>query len=763
MLAGVIGAAAAALRASLPRSQGELRMPGLLEPARIVRDARGLATAEVGNWTDGWRCLGYLHGQERAFQMDIQRRMAAGRLSELLGKRTESLDVWYRKLGFAMAAEREWDACEPDEREVLLAYAQGVNFAWSSAPRAPEFALLGVRPEPWRPIDTWLWMKGLAHELASAWDLELLRTALFQECPQPEALARWLQLPAGLPLTPNAATPDLLRALLDEWEEVSRFLPPQVGGSNAWAVAGWRSEDGLPMLANDPHLGAGIPDHWFQCALRVEGRTVQGATMPGLAGILVGQNGDLAWGVTNAYVDVQDVFLERFQDTTRNTVHGPDGPQAVTRRRETVFVRGSSPRALSLEFTPRGPLLQSQGEHALSLSWSGRDPGRFFRSVTRLNACSDVDQAREALRDWHVPCLNFILADRRSIAHQLVGRIPRRRRGSGLTVMPAWEKAWAWQGFLEPDELPGQTDPECGYLVSANHSLQAEDGPFLGWDFNPGFRALRIETRLLSKERHDLASFQSMQCDPGSALAELMLQVTADVEGANPIERQVLQLWREGEGAARANHPAATIGQTWLHVLVEEAAREQFGDHLAAALLGKRITNSLGRQPTVMARLQANLLVACRDGAPGFLPEKLGWAELWGRALTLTVQRLSAALGPDPGTWLWKRVHVLRLNHHLGWTAARLEVDGDSDSPNQTAVDFRDGIPASISLAPTLRFVTRLAQPTEFACAHLPGESGHPLSPHFRDGIPDWKAGRYYQPQQAQVQRELRLIPDGTS
>lgn len=776
-LAGLAAGYYALYRRPLPRKQGLVRMEGLERPVEVEWDGRGIPRIRCHSWLDGWRALGWVHAQDRPFQMDLQRRVAWGRLSQIFGPRTLSADKFLRRLGLWRSAEAEWAQADVCERAMLTAYAEGVNAVWKQERRASEFLLLGYRPDPWSPKDAYLWVKCLAHDLASNWEYEALRTLLWQTCGV-ESLRLWsCHPPAEMPLTgAEGKTLDGLELLLEELQAVKDCLPQgyyptePLSGSNAWAVSARRSRDGFPLLANDPHLAMKVPDYWYEVGMEVAegGVKLFGVGMPGLPGMVLGQNGHLAWGVTNAFIDVQDLYAERI-DWSEMGLEGPQGREKLSEHKETIPVRlGKAVEATSYS-SPRGALIwggPDKGPAGLSLAWSGREPGHFFRALARLNASRHLEEAREALSHWHLPVLNFILADRRSIAHQVVGRVPRRRHGSGLVVVPAWDSRWSWSGFLEFGQLPAATDPECGYLISANHAVASTQGHFLSWDFNPGFRAERIEELLLGRDLHDLESFQAIQGDRSSTLARRFLGLLARVKPCGPVQDQAWKLLSNWSGELSPESVEACLYQTWLGVLSERVLEENLPEKTADWLLGRQGFNPLARHNSHATRYQGAIVLACLQEDRRWLTAPRSWDEYLQESFQEALLRLEARFGPDLSQWHWGRLHGLKLPHPLGGlgrlfpSLGPFPCGGDAESPNQTGTSLEKGLPGPVSIGASWRYVVRLS---DFACrtAHCPGQSGHPGSPNYRDGLQPWLEGRYHAPLESPPSRRLHLEPEG--
>jgi penicillin G amidase len=779
-------------RRPLPTVEGVLKIDGLEAEVLVTRDSRGIPTIQATTWRDVWRTQGFLHVQDRCFQMDLQRRAAAGRLSELFGERTIPADRFLRRLGMDRAAEAEWADNYPEQKEMLECYAQGANACLLVQSPSSEYAILGLTPEPFKPQDCLLWVKMMAHDLACNWESELFRGRLIAACDDLEAAAAWcLCPPSELPQMVGGLTPDLFAKALDEYRLAKECLPPgfspgdPMGGSNAWAVSGARSESGYPMLANDPHLSMKIPDFWYEMKIVLPDQVLFGASMPNLPGLILGHNGKVAWGVTNSFVDVHDLFVERIQSDGLSC-QGPNGREPVRSIVETIKVKGKPAVEELVYETARGPLITSIEAsksadgicYGMSLAWSSRAPGKFFRSVANLNRASDVPAAMQALEDWHSPVLNFIMADRENIAHQVVGRVPRRRRYSGLVPLPAWQASSAWQGYLEYSELPSILNPEQGIVLSANHAIADDSYPhFLSWDFNPGLRAERIEEVLSSQKSHDLASFQALQNDYYTTLGRRFrdgakaLEIV-DFSKRHPLAQQAYRILVDWDCVATVDSCGETVYQTCMGCLAELMLERTFGLELALEVLGETSHNPLSQVANHASRFHATVVKAFFHRDARFLRPSMAvdgrpadWTSLFVECLDLACTRLVTKLGSNTKRWTWGRLHTLQLRHPLSKLRplfpyqGPFPIGGDSETVNQTGVMHENGLPGEVSVSGSWRLIIDLGRPESCCTAHCPGQSGHPGSPHYSDGMADWLAGRYVRPLAAKGVKKLRLLP----
>ncbi|MHA1537220.1 MAG: penicillin acylase family protein, partial [Alphaproteobacteria bacterium] len=363
LLALGLGGAVFWLRGSLPQTEGSIEIAGLAASVEVLRDGDGIVTIRAGGETDAARALGFVHAQDRLWQMDCMRRAGAGRLSELVGPATLPHDRLMRTLGLYRAAEASLEVLAPETRALLEAYAAGVNAYLEHPPRAwpLPFHLLappfGTRPEPWRPADSLVWSRIMALRLAGNWSDEIRRARLSKRLSPAQIDFLWPDYPSQAPVTiPNLAA--LLEGLpLDRLARASAWMPATSQASNSWVVAGSQTGSGAPILANDPHLSLNAPGQWYLARIETPELTLTGATAPGLPFMVFGHNGRIAWGFTNTHGDVQDFFIERFVPGENSYYQTPEGPRAFETREETIHVAGAESERLTVRTTRHGPVI----------------------------------------------------------------------------------------------------------------------------------------------------------------------------------------------------------------------------------------------------------------------------------------------------------------------------------------------------------------------------------------------------------------------
>lgn len=726
-----------------PRARGTLRVDGLEAGVTVRRDRWGIPHVEAANDHDAWFGLGFCHGQDRGFQLELLARAGRGALAEILGLAALPIDRLSRTLGFRRVATAQLPLLEPGVLATLEAYAAGVNAAAAASPRPHELVLLRARRTRWEAVDVLAFQGLQSLSLAGSWDAELARLTILL-ADGPDALAAVDQpYPDWLPVvTPVGASagPTLYR-LADDIE-LLRDIAGGPGASNAWAIAGPRTCAGAPLLANDPHLAPGVPPPWYLAHLRTPDWGVAGASFVGGPAFPSGHNGHAAWGITAACTDAVDMFWEEL-DATTGTARGPDGPEPLMRRLEEIAVRGAPAVIEEVVETARGPVvtpLLDGVSVALSLAatWLRPAPVRGFLEVHRAR---DFATFRDAFADWPGPALNVVYADAGGhIGWQLIGSLPRRRTGNGTLPLPAWVARWH-DDLLPYEDLPWTLDPPAGFVASANNAPRpdAADEPFLGVDWLDGYRAARIVEVLAAHDAWDVEACARLQVDvtslPWRELRDAVLAAAAGAEETRTAG-ELLSGW---DGLASQGSAAASVFELFMAELASALTRRSASNGWRSAL-GGGFGPSLPR--TVFgARTAGRVVAALRDGGDH--------APLIRQALHAALATLTARSGADASAWAWGRIRPLRLLHPLGvarpldrvLNLGPVAVGGDTNTVAQAGVQPLDplGNPAAIA---NQRSVIDLADVERSRFALAGGQSGNPLSPQYGDLFELWQRGQ---------------------
>ena len=743
-----------------------MRLRGPEASVEVIRDRWGVPHIYAQSIHDLLFAQGFVHAQDRLWQMEFQRRLVAGRLSEMLGSETVPVDRWIRTLGMRRVADQEVELISADARAHLEAYATGVDACVALGRLPVEFTLLRHRPEPWTVADTLSWVKMMSWDLSANWEAELLRAQLIARLGperaaelEPEYFDRCpLILPPGVDCRANGS-------LALERAKAGRPYAgpgPDSGlGSNNWVVSGARSGTGWPLLANDMHLALMMPSIWYENHLHADGFHVTGITFPGIPGIVVGHNGRVAWGFTNGFPDVQDLYQERLRGSAGGRVEYEFKGKWLDAEviQEEIRVKGAEPVVEEVILTRHGPIINSlapelAGEGPLALHWVSLGPDTMIEVLFEMARASDCSEFRESLRHWTAPAQNMVYADvEGNIGYSLPGKIPIRAQGDGRVPVAGWTGEYEWLGFIPFEELPHLTNPESGYIATANNRIHDDGyGHYLGYDHCSGDRAQRIVELIEAAGVLDIATIQRMQLDQESTAARVVARFMGDLDVEDVDLKPVVRLMRDWDARLAADSPAAAVYEVFARRVVELTLAPKLGD-LATRYTGKGPTPVLDEGSIFGHRSWEWLQEALSDPASHWF--NLGQGEdrddVMRRALRETVDYLKANVGPGIEDWAWGKVHKLTFGHLLGrepllapiFNRGPFAIGGDDHTVWATGGSTPD-LDCQALIGPPYRFIADLGNLRNSVSVLAPGQSGQPGSLHYDDQVEDWFQGAYH-------------------
>ena len=754
------------LRSSLPATSGERVVVGVSAPLTISRDADGVPHIVAQSEADAIFGLGYVHAQDRLWQMEFQRRIGYGRLSEALGPSTIETDRFLRTLGVWRAAERALTTLDAPSLAALEAYAAGVNAFLAGNPvLPPEFIALGLRPEPWRPVDSLVWAKMMAWDLGGNWSDELLRAALVARLGAaraeellpgdlpgfPTIMPAGAAAPAGAMAVAPALDPAGADALLALSQRIraSTGLGGRMVGSNNWVVAGARSASGAPLLADDPHLGARMPSIWYLASMRGGAIDSIGATLPGLPAVVIGRNQHIAWGVTNTGPDVQDLFIERVDDATQ-TVEYRGAREPLTLIDEVIAVRGAEPVSHTVRLTRHGPLLSDvtdAGDLTVALRWTALDPvDTTLRAYLELNRAQDWAAFVAAMRHYHAPMQNVVFADRTGdIGYIAPGAVPLRRAGDGRLPAPGWDDSHEWVGYVPFEELPRLFNPPQGYIATANNRVAGADYPhLLGTSWAAPFRAARIVELIEATPRHTPQTMAAIQADVTSVLARELLPVMRRVPAPDGPRRRALELLTAWDGSMRGDSAAAAVFQAYYQATLDAVFADELGELYADGYADERNAQAMALHRVLLG----DGAYWCDDITTRDVDEDC--PAILARALGAGLATMAALQGADdPAAWRWDRAHHAVFAHTPFSRVDALRTTFERRVPNGG-----DGFTVNVAPirvtelynqynVPSYRQVVDLGQPEASLYMHTTGQSGNVFSDHFADLLMRWQQVAY--------------------
>lgn len=878
------------VRGSFPQTTGSLKVPGLAAAVDVKRDSHGIPQLYADSDEDLFRAQGFVHAQDRFWEMDVRRHMTSGRLSEMFGAGQVETDAFLRTLGWRQVAQQEYDTkLSPETKKNLQAYADGVNSylkGKSGKDLSVEHAALKLsddyQPEQWTPVDSVAWLKAMAWDLRGNMQDEIDRALmtgklspaqiddLYPPYPfdrnkpiveggsvtggkyapgtgsssstgsggQGSAVGSQASARSGADatgadataeptgLTGNAsaqgATVGLrthLSALADTLDQIPAILGPAGSGigSNSWVVSGKYTTTGKPLLANDPHLSPQLPSVWYQMGLHC--RTVSascqydvaGYTFSGMPGVVIGHNADIAWGMTNLGADVTDLYLEQVR---------PEGyvydnkVLPFTTREEVIKIAGGGEKKITVRSTNNGPLISDRSSeiasvgvrapvasaapdrgngYGVALRWTALDPGKSMDAVFKLDRAKDFAGFRAAARDFEVPSQNLIYADNKgatgNIGYQAPGRVPVRGAGDGRMPAPGWDSKYAWKSFIPQDEMPYDSNPARGFIVTANQAV-VETGTGAGkypnlltTDWGYGARSQRIndliEAKIKDSGKISTDDMRTMQMDNSSEIAALLTPMLAKINVSDPDVRSAQKLL-EGWNYTQENDSAAAayFNAVWRNIL-----KLAFGDKMPKELRVEGSCMNVPEQTTGPADDLAKMVRECGTrGADSAQPdggdrwfevvrrlvkdENSKWwqAPAVGRNVAATTNRdqlfaramkdarweLTAKLGKDQSTWSWGRLHQLMLKNqtigsegpgYMQWLLNRgpWNLGGGEATVNATGWNASSGY--GVTWVPSMRMVVNLNDLDKSRWINLTGASGHAYHSHYTDQTTMWAKG----------------------
>ena len=742
-------------RTSLPRLDGAVTVAGLERPVSIVRDARGVPHIHAGSENDAWFALGYVHAQDRLFQMEMQRRAGQGRLAEMLGAPGLVPDRLFRSLGLYRRAQESVRHLPAGQLRALEAYAAGVN-QWlltREGALPPEFDLFFIDFEPWAPADTIVWGKLMAIRLSTDWQDELLRARIVREAGREAIPVLFPPYPGDGPVTVGPREARLAREL----DLAARLAPlPREarggGASNAWALRPGRTATGDSILASDPHLDMNAPGLWYLAQINAPGLHLDGATVPGVPLLLMGHNGHIAWGMTAGYIDTDDVILEKLDpdDPARYLAGGES--LAFDVRTETIRVRFGEDVTLTVRESRNGPAIDLGGDPAdlgrqeqrvavLRAPWLSR-ADTSAAAIAGINRAKSWDEFRDALRLFIGPVHNFVYADRAgNIGYLVPGLIPVRKRAeSGFLPQDGASPDSELAGYIPHDELPQSYNPPDGVLISANNRIAGADYPyFLSRSWGDHYRATRIAQLVAAKDRFTPDEIARMQADHVSLAARAALPPMLGFEPAGARQRRAVAMLKGWDGAMARARPEPLIYTVWSY----ELNRRLYGDELGAVA-----DDYVSYRPDVVINILTNHPAWCDDvrtaaaeDCPAILRQSLGAA----------LDFLARELGGDPSSWRWGDLHHAEMRHEvLGaiplldrLTTVRIAADGSRHTVNKAAMSYLDANPFAAREGAGFRGVYDFSDLRASRFTLSTGQSGNPLSFYYDNLLRDWRDVRH--------------------
>ena len=761
-----------------PMYDGQLTSEGLKQPVNIKRDAADVVHIFAQSNRDAAFALGFAHAQDRSWQMEFNRRLMRGELSDILGEATLATDKLMRTLSLMQVAQQQLDQLPADVREQLQAYSDGVNAFHANRPQGlpPEFALMRTQPGgksgvAWQPVDSVGWSLVMALDLGGNWGNEFARLAAARTLSTQQLWDLYPPYPGEKP----ASSVDLSKLYRElgvyktDSSVKTSFSLPFIGeagfnegrGSNNWVVAGTHTTMGKPLLANDPHLALSAPAIWYYTHLQTPDVDVTGASLPGLPFVVLGRNAHVAWGFTNTGPDVQDLYLEQVDPAKPTHYKTPTGWQAFGTRSETIAVKGKPDVTHVVRSTRHGPVISdAQAVHGevldlsrfvLALRWTALDPNnRTLVGGVKAQQAKSVADLLTAYGDNHSPTQNIVMADTQGhIAYKAAGRVPVRSAANdirGVAPSPGWDARYDWTGWVAYADLPAD-DGKKGWVATANQRITPPNYPhFLGQDWNTPHRFERIEQVLQAKPKHSFKDMQALQNDTLSLSTLTLMPALKATASQHPLADKAKQTLEDFDGRMDANKAAPLLFAVWTDELTRGLVEPKLGADVFKAQYGKRHFRLLLEN------------VMQQTNSPWCAPKTC--AEQSTAALDRALERIAIKHGQTPANWRWGEEHLALSTHKpFGQVpvlrelfSVRVPSDGDLFTVNVGQYWAGEKyLPFANRHAASLRVVYDLSDLEQSQFIYQTGQSGLVWSDNYRDMKDEWAAGKY---------RPLRSKPD---
>ena len=774
-------------RQALPQTDGVQTVKGQPDQVgadiKIERDAHGIPTITAATPNDAMYGLGFVHAQDRLWQLETHRRIGSGRLAEAFGEAALDNDKFLRALGVKRAAAAQWAAAKGDARAAVLAYTAGINAYIQTAMKArpPEFLVLGIQPEPWTPEDSMAWAIMMAWDLGGNWSTELLRMRLALTMPvnRIDELVPPFPGNSGEPADKPLVTTDyaaLFKGLNVDGKLGQQALnfAPESGvegiGSNNWVVHGTHTVTGKPLLANDPHLKLSAPALWYLARMQAPGLKVAGATMPGLPFVVLGQNEYVAWGFTNTAPDVQDLYLERIKPDAPDQYQTPDGWAPFTVVNEVIKVKGKPDVTLVARSTRHGPVISDAanydgllGPHgtptakpayALAMRWTALDPDpSTLEAGLAFSRASSVPDFIRASANYLAPMQNMVVADKAGhIAMVAAGRVPVRKPDNdlkGQVPSPGWDAKYDWDGYVVAEQTPREIDPERGFIATANQRIHPLSYPhYLTNEWAVPYRQQRIEQMLNAKPKHSIDDMRAMQSDVVSLATKRLLFFAAKAKSNHALAASATAQLSAFDGTMAGDKAAPLIFYAWVRHLTKGVFADELGP-----VMWERTVGGRSYRDALEGVLERNDAWWCDDKTTVAVAETC--EQQINAAYTLALDELQAQHGTDVSKWRWDAAHIARSEHRpfsrvrplSKLFELRAPTGGDTYTVNVSRVGLKpDATTGELYLdehGPSLRAIYDLGDPANSRFMHSTGQSGIFLSPLYRSFVGPWSRVEY--------------------
>jgi penicillin amidase len=747
-------------RAKLPKIDGQVFLKGLKEEVEIIRDEWGVAHIYANNINDLVFAQGFVHAQDRLFQMELNRKVARGRLSEIIGKKALDSDRIARTMGYERVAKEDWELFGNDEQQIIIDYCNGIN-AYINSPdfKLPvEFSLLKHQPDPWEPMDVASFSRLLISLLTWGWYDEIIRAKLIEAVGADAAAELDNTYPKDNPVTLPKGIEFNMLDISGKFEAMRGPYMPQISGSNAWTISGTKTKTGKPFLCNDPHLTLKNPNIWYMNHLHCPEMHVSGVTAPSLPMVQIGHNDKIGWGITLSFTDIEDVFVEKFTDENC-TSYMHEGKLMETKIiEEKIFIKGEKmPHIEKVYETIHGTLISDVTGHStmkLTLCSMAYRAGTSTKGWFLLNKAKNWNDFADAVKHITAPGLNIVYADTDSnIGYYNSGKVPLRDKATASVPQAGWTGEHDWKGFVPFEDMPHVLNPEKGYVITANHKVEPDDFPyFLGDIYMNGYRANRLEKMLLRKDKLEPKDFTEMQMDFHCIPGKLFAAHYKTIQTGNPELQRYINMLLAWDGVLDPERIEGSLYKVGKLMVVRKLFESSINDKkLIDELLGRGFHAIFGPVNSYLGHNTPILLKILDSEDSVWLKAAGGKEKLLIDGFKNAIDWLKLNYGTKTNKWKWGDLHAIVFPHALSaqppldkvFDIGPFPIGGDTDTPFQTFIMAAEGYGGELS-APSYRQIIDFSDFDNSTIVMPLGNSSNLASPYYKNQLRDWFEGKSY-------------------
>lgn len=775
----IIAGGYAYLRSTLPDYTGKITAPGLKQPVEIIRDTYGMPHIYAQTDKDVYFALGYCMAQDRLFHMDLMRRAARGQLAEILGRDLVSVDKFFRTITAGKSAEEIAAVYTPETLSAGQAYAAGVNhfIARHKGPLPIEFTILGYTPQPWQPSDGVAVHYAMSVDLNIAFGVEMLHAAIIEKVGEKMAQGIFPDYAEGYPtiIPEGSATLEFLKAL----NLTAEMRRAEGGGaSNSWVVSGNKSVTGKPILANDPHLGLGVPGIWYEAHLVTPSMNVSGSLLPGIPFVIIGANEHVAWGFTNVMADDADFYIEKLSPANPDQYEYMGRWEDMTIKEEVIKVKGADDITCKVRLTRHGPIIdeinhyQEPKNTAIAMRWTAYETLQASPFI-ELSTAKSVDDIEKAAASFKCPGQNWVYADDQgNIGYWAAVAIPVRDDFSGALPMPGWDGKHEWKGYVPTAQQPHLRNPARGWIATANNKHVGDNYPYpISYYYAMPDRFVRIKEMITAKDKFDTRDFAKMQADYNVVLARewvpmMLASLSLSGKPFSENEKKAIASLKNWDFVAGTEGIAPTI----FHATINKLVKNTFEKSLGEELYSQYIKNYY-----VVFNAMRNLIAAGEStwfDDPD-TAEKEDINAIIGKSFSEAIVYLNEKMGSNVDDWKWGQLHTLTLYHPFGKSSALMgyfmnigpyPMGGSLATVNPQPYKLSE--PWEGYHGASLRYIIDFADRKNSQRVIPAGISGNFMSPHYDDQAELWRTGKYRpfvldrQSIEADARYTLKMLPE---